>query len=145
MLFTDENMAAEGAKSFHRVGSLMRSKSESTLIDLSDACPTSDNLKGKILSFRNKSQNITTYTVPWLMSILYVFIFYFQRRQNFFWTLKIVLICHSSSFLDVFHSFSFGLCLFFPQIFCLFLKKMSRYKNDIFHLEGNCSLSCLGN
>lgn len=134
MLFTDESMAAEGAKSFHRVGSLMRSKSESTLIDLSDACPTSDNLKGKILSFRNKSQNITTYSVPCLMSILYVFIVYFQRRQNFFCTLKIVLISHSSSFLEVFQSFSFWVCLLFPQIFCLFYRENEQILDIFFFI-----------
>ena len=47
-------MAAGGTKSFHRVGSLMRSKSEGTLIDLSDSASTSDNLNGKILSVRNE-------------------------------------------------------------------------------------------
>ncbi|XP_017281910.1 metastasis-associated in colon cancer protein 1 isoform X2 [Kryptolebias marmoratus] len=40
-------MAAGGDKSFRRVGSLMRSKSEGTLIDLNDDGPTSDNLKGR--------------------------------------------------------------------------------------------------
>lgn len=38
-------MAAERAKSFHRAGSLMRSKSEGTLIDLDDSVSI-DNLKG---------------------------------------------------------------------------------------------------
>ncbi|XP_035862381.1 metastasis-associated in colon cancer protein 1 isoform X1 [Sander lucioperca] len=45
-MFTDENMAAGRAMSFHRVGSLMRSKSEGTLIDLDDKVSTSDNLNG---------------------------------------------------------------------------------------------------
>ncbi|XP_022624170.1 metastasis-associated in colon cancer protein 1 [Seriola dumerili] len=39
-------MAAERARSFRRVGSLMRSKSEGTLIDLGDSASTSDNLNG---------------------------------------------------------------------------------------------------
>ncbi|XP_070691682.1 metastasis-associated in colon cancer protein 1 [Pempheris klunzingeri] len=39
-------MAAGRAKSFRRVGSLMRSKSEGTLIDLDDSVSTSDNLNG---------------------------------------------------------------------------------------------------
>lgn len=47
-MFSDENMAAERARSFRRVGSLMRSKSEGTLIDLGDSASTSDQLKGKI-------------------------------------------------------------------------------------------------
>ncbi|XP_029307840.1 metastasis-associated in colon cancer protein 1 [Cottoperca gobio] len=42
----DENMAAGRARSFNRVGSLMRSKSEGTLIDLDDKVSTSDNLNG---------------------------------------------------------------------------------------------------
>ncbi|XP_034084063.1 metastasis-associated in colon cancer protein 1 isoform X1 [Gymnodraco acuticeps] len=45
-MFTDENMAAGRARSFNRVGSLMRSKSEGTLIDLDDKASTSDNLNG---------------------------------------------------------------------------------------------------
>lgn len=48
-MFTDENMAAGRAMSFRRVGSLMRSKSEGTLIDLDDNVSASDNLNGKIL------------------------------------------------------------------------------------------------
>ncbi|KAM4581563.1 metastasis-associated in colon cancer protein 1 isoform 1-T1 [Odontesthes bonariensis] len=48
-MFTDANMAAG---SFHRVGSLMRSKSEGTLIDLSDSVSTSDNLNGGYASGR---------------------------------------------------------------------------------------------
>lgn len=44
---TDENMAAGRAKSFRRVGSLMRSKSEGTLIDLDDSVLASDSLNGK--------------------------------------------------------------------------------------------------
>lgn len=47
-MLTDENMAAERTRSFHRVGSLMRSKSEGTLIDLSDNASTSDHMNGKI-------------------------------------------------------------------------------------------------
>ncbi|KAM7420611.1 hypothetical protein PAMA_015034 [Pampus argenteus] len=39
-------MAARGAASFRRVGSLMRSKSEGTLIDLDDSASTSKNLNG---------------------------------------------------------------------------------------------------
>ncbi|XP_056237392.1 metastasis-associated in colon cancer protein 1 [Seriola aureovittata] len=39
-------MAAERTRSFRRVGSLMRSKSEGTLIDLGDSASTSDNLNG---------------------------------------------------------------------------------------------------
>ncbi|XP_039972638.1 metastasis-associated in colon cancer protein 1 [Xiphias gladius] len=39
-------MAAGKAKSLRRVGSLMRSKSEGTLIDLADSTSTSDNLNG---------------------------------------------------------------------------------------------------
>lgn len=42
----DENMAAGRASSFRRVGSLMRSKSEGTLIDLDDKVSTTDNLNG---------------------------------------------------------------------------------------------------
>lgn len=42
----DENMAAGRTRSFRRVGSLMRSKSEGTLIDLGDGASTSDNLNG---------------------------------------------------------------------------------------------------
>lgn len=45
---TDENMAAEKARSFSRVGSLMRSKSEGTLIDVSDDGSSSDHMNGKI-------------------------------------------------------------------------------------------------
>lgn len=51
-MLTDENMAAGTVKSFSRVGSLMRSKSEGTLIDLDDSASASDNLNGKILKFR---------------------------------------------------------------------------------------------
>lgn len=47
-------MAAGRAKSFRRVGSLMRSKSEGTLIDLDDAASASDNLNGKILMLKLK-------------------------------------------------------------------------------------------
>ena len=46
-IFTDENMAARRTTSFRRVGSLMRSKSEGTLIDLDDSISASDNLNGK--------------------------------------------------------------------------------------------------
>lgn len=53
-MFTDENMAAGRTRSFHRVGSLMRSKSEGTLIDLTDSAPPSNNLNGKKLSFKLK-------------------------------------------------------------------------------------------
>lgn len=48
-MLTDENMAAGRAKSFRRVGSLMRSKSEGTLIDLDDSVSASNNLNGKSL------------------------------------------------------------------------------------------------
>ncbi len=47
-------MAAGRAKSFRRVGSLMRSKSEGTLIDLDDNVSTSDNLNGEILLLKCK-------------------------------------------------------------------------------------------
>lgn len=40
-------MAAGRTKSFHRAGSLIRSKSEGTLIDLDDRVSI-DNLKGKV-------------------------------------------------------------------------------------------------
>lgn len=53
-MFTDENMAAGRARSFRRVGSLMRSKSEGTLIDLSDDTTTSNNLNGKVLILKHK-------------------------------------------------------------------------------------------
>lgn len=53
-MFTDENMAAGRAKSFRRVGSLMRSKSEGTLIDLDNSASASDNLNGKILMLKRK-------------------------------------------------------------------------------------------
>ncbi|XP_018543852.1 metastasis-associated in colon cancer protein 1 [Lates calcarifer] len=43
-------MAAGRARSFRRVGSLMRSKSEGTLIDLSDDTTTSNNLNGGYVS-----------------------------------------------------------------------------------------------
>lgn len=46
-MLTDENMAAERVRSFRHVGSLMRSKSEGTLIDLSDNASTSDHMNGK--------------------------------------------------------------------------------------------------
>ncbi|XP_047196667.1 metastasis-associated in colon cancer protein 1 isoform X1 [Hippoglossus stenolepis] len=45
-MFTDENMASGRITSFRRVGSLMRSKSEGTLIDLGDNASTSNNLNG---------------------------------------------------------------------------------------------------
>lgn len=48
-MLTVENMAAGRAKSFRRVGSLMRSKSEGTLIDLDDSGSASNNLNGKSL------------------------------------------------------------------------------------------------
>ncbi|XP_034030912.1 metastasis-associated in colon cancer protein 1 [Thalassophryne amazonica] len=51
----DENMAAERAGSFRRVGSLMRSKSEGTLIDLDDSSPTSKNLNGGYVSQTRKN------------------------------------------------------------------------------------------
>ena len=58
-MFTDENMAAGRARSFNRVGSLMRSKSEGTLIDLDDKASTSDNLNGKCRGgLFSKSQNL---------------------------------------------------------------------------------------
>lgn len=47
-------MAAGKAGSFRRVGSLMRSKSEGTLIDLSDTASTGNNLNGKILSLKHR-------------------------------------------------------------------------------------------
>lgn len=53
-MFTDENMAAGRASSFRRVGSLMRSKSEGTLIDLDDKVSTTDNLNGKILTLKQR-------------------------------------------------------------------------------------------
>lgn len=53
-MFTDENMAAGRTRSFRRVGSLMRSKSEGTLIDLTDSAPPSNNLNGKKLGFKLK-------------------------------------------------------------------------------------------
>lgn len=53
-MFTDENMAAGRTKSFRRVGSLMRSKSEGTLIDLDNSASASDNLNGKILMLKRK-------------------------------------------------------------------------------------------
>ncbi|KAM3873171.1 metastasis-associated in colon cancer protein 1 [Diretmus argenteus] len=50
-MFTDANMAAGRARSFRRVGSLMRSKSEGTLIDLDEnASLTSNNLNGSYVS-----------------------------------------------------------------------------------------------
>ncbi|XP_071372180.1 metastasis-associated in colon cancer protein 1 isoform X1 [Centroberyx affinis] len=50
-MFTDVNMAAGRARSFRRVGSLMRSKSEGTLIDLDEnASLTSNNLNGRYIS-----------------------------------------------------------------------------------------------
>ncbi|XP_035527482.1 metastasis-associated in colon cancer protein 1 isoform X1 [Morone saxatilis] len=52
-MFTDENMAAGRAKSFRRVGSLMRSKSEGTLIDLDDSVSTSDNRNGGYVTTQN--------------------------------------------------------------------------------------------
>lgn len=48
-MLTDENMAAGRTKSFSRGASLMRSKSEGTLIDLDDGVSVIENLKGKIL------------------------------------------------------------------------------------------------
>lgn len=51
LMFTDENMAAGRARSFRRVGSLMRSKSEGTLIDLDDNTSASNNLNSKILFY----------------------------------------------------------------------------------------------
>lgn len=46
---TDKNMAAGRTKSFRRDGSLMRSKSEGTLIDLDDSIFVSHNFNGKRL------------------------------------------------------------------------------------------------
>lgn len=47
-MFADVNMAAGRVRSFRRVGSLMRSKSEGTLIDLDESASiTSSNLNGK--------------------------------------------------------------------------------------------------
>ncbi|XP_030604820.1 metastasis-associated in colon cancer protein 1 [Archocentrus centrarchus] len=43
-------MAAEKTSAFRRVGSLMRSKSEGTLIDLGDSIPTINNLNGRFVS-----------------------------------------------------------------------------------------------
>lgn len=55
-LFTDVNMAAGRVKSFRRVGSLMRSKSEGTLIDLDDnATLTSNNFNGEVLILKHKT------------------------------------------------------------------------------------------
>lgn len=45
---TDKNMAAGRTKSFRRDGSLMRSKSEGTLIDLDDSIFHNFNGKGHI-------------------------------------------------------------------------------------------------
>lgn len=56
-MLTDENMAAGRAKSFRRVGSLMRSKSEGTLIDLDDSVSASNNLNGKSLILNKKKKN----------------------------------------------------------------------------------------
>lgn len=53
-MFTDENMAAGRARSFRRVGSLMRSKSEGTLIDLDDNVSNSPNVNGKILTLKQR-------------------------------------------------------------------------------------------
>lgn len=53
-MFIDENMAAGRARSFRRVGSLMRSKSEGTLIDLDDNVPTSNNLNGNTLTLKQR-------------------------------------------------------------------------------------------
>lgn len=52
-MFTDD-MAAGRASSFRRVGSLMRSKSEGTLIDLNDKVTTSDSRNGKILTLKRR-------------------------------------------------------------------------------------------
>lgn len=54
-MLTDENMAAGRTKSFSRGASLMRSKSEGTLIDLDDSVSVLENLKGNsfIVSKRN--------------------------------------------------------------------------------------------
>lgn len=57
-MFTDENMAAGRAKSVRRVGSLMRSKSEGTLIDLDVNVSASDNLNGKVLLLKYKQNQI---------------------------------------------------------------------------------------
>lgn len=48
----DQKMAAGRVKSFRRDGSLMRSKSEGTLIDLDDSIFVSHNLNGKTLILR---------------------------------------------------------------------------------------------
>ncbi|XP_061572630.1 metastasis-associated in colon cancer protein 1 [Cololabis saira] len=48
-------MAAGGTKSFNRVGSLMRSRSEGTLIDLSDTVSNSDHLNGGYVSGRTQN------------------------------------------------------------------------------------------
>lgn len=49
-------MAAGRAKSFHRAGSLMRSKSEGTLIDLDDSVSASNNLNGKSFIWNEKKK-----------------------------------------------------------------------------------------
>lgn len=49
LLPTDQKMAAARVKSFRREGSLMRSKSEGTLIDLDDSIFVSHNFNGKTL------------------------------------------------------------------------------------------------
>ncbi|KAM9310425.1 metastasis-associated in colon cancer protein 1 [Pholidichthys leucotaenia] len=46
----DENMTAERRKSFRRVGSLMRSKSEGTLIDVGDSASSGHNLNDRYVS-----------------------------------------------------------------------------------------------
>lgn len=46
-MFADD-MAAGRVRSFRRVGSLMRSRSEGTLIDLDDTVSTSGNRDGKV-------------------------------------------------------------------------------------------------
>lgn len=58
-LLTDENMAAGRAKSFRRAGSLMRSKSEGTLIDLDDSVSVSNNLNGKSFIWNGKKKTKT--------------------------------------------------------------------------------------
>lgn len=49
----DQKMAAGRVKSFRRDGSLMRSKSEGTLIDLDNSIFVSHNLNGKTFFFNN--------------------------------------------------------------------------------------------
>ncbi|XP_014900797.1 metastasis-associated in colon cancer protein 1 isoform X2 [Poecilia latipinna] len=52
-----DNMAAERNMSFRRVGSMMRSRSEGTLIDLSDDTSSSDNLNGGFVPGRTQTSD----------------------------------------------------------------------------------------